>query len=221
MVYAMGFKYHSIVSSGMVVKNSAQTITGNGTSHTINYPSGGSTGDRYILIGTASTGPTWTVPTGWTAISSVTGPSVISMERIQDGTEGSTFTFTSSVSVFFSCIVILVSGTDTTVAAQLSTTASSGTATTATPITISPAWGTAKNTLALVYYGLTTSGSKPTVFSSGYTAWQDDGTNNQQGALSVSGCAGIVNASSISPGAWTFNQSTAFAGRTIAIKGLV
>lgn len=208
--------------NAMVVKASAPTIINtSSTSHAVNMPSGGGTGDRYVMLVQANTGVNWTVPSGWTAISSVSGNSVASLEHIYDGTETSTVSLTTSSSVTLSAEIVLVSKTDTTVASQLSSTASSGSAsTTATPIAISPSWGTANNSFILIYYGLTGSATV-SAFPAGYTSWQADGSDDATSTFEVVGCAGVFNATTITPGGFTFSGSVNYAGRTIAIKGLV
>jgi len=104
----------------------------NGTAVVINKPTGTASGDVLVAFVGArnSSSVTCTAPAGWTSITSQARGSLgkaFAFYRVADGSEGSTFTFTLSISEAHSGGILALTGVDTANPINVSTTASSGT----------------------------------------------------------------------------------------------
>lgn len=182
-------------------------------------------GDLLIVTVEVRNAGTWTKPTGWTDISTLSqtggGGGVGKLNgfyKIADGSEGATTpTWTASISTTAIWQVIRVTSWHGTTPPEALT--SSGDASNADPPNLTPSWG-ADDTLWLAIAGHTAGSSAAfTAAPTNYTAFQNDGTSTGGSAVSLASATRNLNASSEDPGTFTAGGSNRFwTAATLAIR---
>lgn len=201
--------------------------TGFGTSVTsmaVNMPATVDSGDLLIALVEVRNAGTWTKPSGWndiTTLSQAGGGSVGKLNgfyKIADGTEdGGTATWTASVGTSAIWQVIRVTSWHGTTPPEAAT--ASGDVTSANPPTLSPSWGS-EDTLWLAVAGHAAASTAAfTAAPASYSGFQNDGASSGGGAVSLASSYRAVTASSEDPGTFTAGGSNRWwAAATIAIR---
>ncbi len=190
----------------------------NVTSHTVNLPTGISSGDLIIVMFSNDGDATVTFPSGWTnqlfSTASGTFNRFTVNYRIADGTEGSTITVTTSASEGSAHTTYRITGYTGT--PEASTPATSGGSTTPDPSSLTPSWG-ADDTLWLAVQG-----NNGNVSVTAYPTNYSNGINNRWAStngVGVGSAERTLNAASENPGTFTISASNSWVAATIGVRG--
>lgn len=194
------------------------------TSMPVNMPSSIASGDLLIAFVHVRNAGTWTLPSGWTDISTLSqggGGTVGKLNgfyKIAAGTEsGTTPTWTSSIGTTGEWQTYRVTGWHGTTPPEATTT--NGDASAANPPSLTPSWG-ADDTLWIALAGH--SAGSTAAWSAGpssYSGFQINGASSGGSAVSIASAYRQLNASSEDPGAYTVSGSNRFwSSGTIAIR---
>lgn len=195
------------------------------TSMPVNLPASIASGDLLIALIEERNNATFTAggatPTGWTALASQQGGGSAGnlriWYRIADGTEGSSATWTASITSTAVWQTYRITGWHGTTPPEVTTT--NGDATAANPPSLTPSWGAA-DTLWLAIAGHTAASTA--AWSAGptsYSGFQNDGASSGGSACSLASTYRQLNASSEDPGAFTVSGSNRFwTSATIGIR---
>lgn len=208
-----------------VVEARATSDGATGTSHTINLPSGITTGDLLIVVfGLDFTSATVTWPLGWTQIAEGTGDGANRGRgfvgyRVADGTEGytgtgDTISITTSASDESAAVSLRISahGQSNSVAPAIAN-SNGGGGDAVDPPNLAPAGGAAD--YLWIASRTSRNGSDVTVYPTNYT----NGTENSNtGAVSAATCERQLNASSEDPGAFSVDIGRPWSAFTIAVS---
>lgn len=189
----------------------------------VNLPASISAGDLLIAIVETRNNATFTsgTPAGWTALSSQQGGGsagyMRTFYRIANGSEGSTATWTASISTTAVWQTMKITGWDGTQAPEVLT--ANGDATSANPPSLTPSWGAA-DTLWIAMAGHTAiTATAFTAAPTNYSGFQCDGASSGGSACSLGFSYRQLNAGTEDPGAFTAGGSNRFwTAATIAIK---
>lgn len=195
----------------------------NSTSHPINLPTGIVSGDLLIVFFTVDGTPTvsgW--PSGWNAIfTPVANGTVVKTEgryKIADGTEGSTFTLTTSALERSAHTSYRITGWHGTTAPEAAA-ATPATSANPDPPSLSPSWG-AESTLWFAVAGYdngTLTINTTTGIPASYTNGRNDRSNSTAGV--GQGVARLqLNATPQNPGTFTISASEQWTAVTVAVR---
>lgn len=194
------------------------------TSMAVNMPATVNSGDLLIAIVSVRNAGTWTKPSGWNDIATLSqagGGSVGKTNgfyKIADGTEdGGTATWTASVGTSGAWQVIRITNWHGTTPPEAAT--ASGDATSANPPSLTPSWGAA-DTLWLAIAGhAAASAAAFTAAPTNYLGFANNGASSGGAAVSIASCYRELNATSEDPGTFTAGGSNRWwAAGTIAIR---
>lgn len=194
------------------------------TSMPVNLPASIVSGQLLIALVEVRNSGTWTKPTGWSDISTLSqtggGGGVGKLNgfyRIADGTEGSTATWTAGTSTTGIWQVLQINNWDGTAPPEATTT--SGDSSAANPPSESPSWGAANNLWIAVAGHAASTTAAWSAGPSGYDSFEDDGASSGGAAVSLATAVNYTSASSEDPGAFTVSGSNRFwAAATMAVK---
>lgn len=210
-----------------------QTSSGtnvSGTSHSLSYPSGVSSGDLLVGVVAARNGlngqtPGVSWPAGWTEIGEFNNtnnnvrPAVSVAYRVADGTESGSASITTAVSCWFAGVMYRITGADTTTNLPDVTGAFTGTGEFST--SLDPPSHTAAITddnlwLAAVSFNVLshTLSSYPTGYSNGQNT--RSGTSGNQGVM-VAAAEKTANAASDNPSAFAISAGALCGVATVAV----
>lgn len=194
------------------------------TSMPVNMPATVNAGDLLIALVEVRNAGTWTKPTGWSDISTLSqggGGSVGKLNgfyKIADGTEDSTTpTWTASVSTTGAWVTIRVSSWHGTTPPEATT--ASGDATNANPPSLTPSWG-AEDTLWLAIAANSATGDTTgfTAAPTNYSNLHSNGTSTGGSTCNVASSTRGLNATSDDPGTFTPSSNRFWASATIGIR---
>jgi hypothetical protein len=213
-----------------VATTNTSTTTTAGTSHTLNLPSGISSGDTLIAMlsgfyGSGSTPVDISWPSGWTeffeqdATTSTLHLAVAGAWRKADGTEGSSITVTTNLSVLAAHHSYRITGAadPTVLPPEAATIGYTDTSATIDPPSLSPTGG-AKDYLWLAVAGYRRSGRTMTGTPTNYTNLLDVNSGGTTAGTRLGSMRRQLNAASDDPGAFTLSgTSERRVGVTIAV----
>lgn len=194
------------------------------TSMPVVMPATVNSGDLLLSLVEVRNAGTWTPPSGWTAIATLSqagGGAVGKLDgfyKIAAGTEaGTTPTYTASTGTTAVWQTIRVTSWQGTTPPEAGT--SSGDATAADPPNLTPSWG-ADDTLWLAIAGhAAISAAAFTAAPTNYTGFQNNGASSGGSAASLASATRQLNAASENPGVFTAGGSNRFwAAATIAVR---
>lgn len=208
-------------SAGTPVATSFDTSV---TSMAVNMPATVTSGDLLIALVEVRNAGTWTKPTGWSDISTVSqagGGSVGKLNgfyKIADGTEGGgTATWTASTGTSAIWQVIRVTSWHGTTAPEGAT--ASGDATNANPPSLTPSWGAADDLwIAVAANAATGETTGFTAAPTNYTGLQSNGASTGGATCNVATATRQLNATSEDPGTFTPSSNRFWAAATIAVR---
>lgn len=195
------------------------------TSMPVNMPATVNSGDLLITLVSVRNAGTWTNPSGWDDISTLSqtggGGGVGKTNgfyKIADGTEaGTTPTWTASVATSAAWQTIRITNWHGTTPPEATTI--SGDATAANPPNLAPSWGTDDNLWIVVAGHAAVSAAAFTAAPTNYTGFANNGASSGGAAVSIASANRQLNASSEDPGAFTAGGSNRFwASGTIAVR---
>lgn len=204
----------------------AATATGFATSVTsmaVSLPASISAGDLLLAFVEVRNAGTWTKPTNWNDISTLSqagGGSVGKLNgfyKIADGTEGATATWTASTGTTAVWQVYKVTSWHGTTPPEAVT--ASGDVSSANPPSVTPSWG-ADDTLWMAVAGHTAASAAAfTAAPTNYSNFVNSGASSGGAAVSVASATRQLNASSEDPGTFTAGGSNRWwAAATIAVR---
>jgi hypothetical protein len=193
------------------------------TSMAVNMPATVDSGDLLIALVSVRNAGTWTKPTGWSDISTVSqagGGSVGKLNgfyKIADGTEaGTTPTWTASAGTSAAWVVLRITSWHGTTPPEGGT--ASGDATNANPPSFDPSGWASEDTLwiAVASNSATTGGF--TAAPTNYTNLHSNGASSGGAEVSVATATRELAATSDDPGTFTPNSNRFWAAATIAVR---
>ncbi|MEF3692027.1 MAG: hypothetical protein V3574_03165, partial [Candidatus Moraniibacteriota bacterium] len=195
---------------------------GNVTSHTVNLPSGISSGNLLIVSFSNDGSDTVTWPSGWTGLFSTangTANRLSAAYRIADGSEGTTITVTTSGSQGSAHTSYRITGHYSGAAPAVGTAATGSSVNPDSP-SLTPSWG-AEDTLWLSVYGWDSNASNSS-YPTNYSLGQVTNLYNQTVHGAGIASAGYnLNASSQDPGTATLSATETWVANTLAIRPMV
>lgn len=208
-------------SSGTPIKTQFATSV---TSMAVNMPSVVNNGDLLIAVVEVRNAGTWTKPSGWndiTTISQLGGGSVGKLNgfyKIADGTEGGgTATWTASTGTTGIWQVLRVTDWHGTTPPEALT--ASGDASSANPPSLTPSWGAEDNLYLVIAGHAAASTAAFTAAPTNYLGFQNDGASSGGAAVSIASAYRQLAASPEDPGVFTAGGSNRWwASATIAIR---
>lgn len=195
--------------------------TSSGTTHTVNLPTGISSGNLLITLFTFTVNTTVTWPSGWNSIINAGGICGISQIRykIADGTEGSTMNLTVGSGGESAHHTYRITNWDGVTPPEGASVGSGGGTLTPNPPSLSPSWGAADNlwiAAMMPAFYTTTLTSYPTNYSNGLN-------NNSSGGAGcrLSSARRQLNTATEDPGNFTITASPSSPwsyAMTVAVK---
>jgi hypothetical protein len=194
------------------------------TSMPVNMPATINSGDLLVTLVSVRNAGTWTKPSGWsdiTTISQAGGGSVGKLNgfyKISDGTEaGTTPTWTASTGTTGAWLSIRVTSWHGTTPPEALT--ASGDATNANPPSVTPSWG-ADDTLWLAIASNSATGDTTgfTAAPTNYLALRSNGASSGGSTCNVASSTRELNATSEDPGTFTPSSNRFWAAANIAIR---
>lgn len=194
------------------------------TSMAVTMPATVNSGDLLIALVEVRNAGTWTKPTGWSDISTVSqggGGSVGKLNgfyKIADGTEGgTTATWIASTGTTAIWQVIRVTGWHGTTPPEGAT--ASGDATNANPPSLTPSWGAA-DTLWIAVAGNAATGETTgfTAAPTNYTGLQSNGASSGGSTTNTATATRQLNAVSEDPGTFTPSSNRFWTAATISVR---
>lgn len=194
------------------------------TSMAVNMPATVNSGDLLIALVEVRNSGTWTKPTNWNDISTISqvgGGSVGKLNgfyKIADGTEGGgTATWTAGTSTTAIWQTIRVTSWHGTTPPEATT--ASGDSTNANPPSESPSWGSDDN-LWIAVAGNAATGETTgfTAAPTNYGSLQSNGASSGGSSVNVATATRQLTAASDDPGNFTPNNNRFWAAATIAIR---
>lgn len=194
------------------------------TSMPVTMPATVNSGDLLIAVVHVRNAGTWTKPSGWSDISTVSqagGGSVGKLNgfyKIAAGTEaGTTPTWTASTGTTAEWQCIRVTSWHGTTPPEGAT--ASGDATSANPPSLTPSWG-ADDTLWIAIAGNSATGETTgfTAAPTNYTGLQSNGTSSGGSSVNIASATRQLNATSEDPGTFTPSSNRFWAAANIATR---
>lgn len=194
------------------------------TSMPVTMPATVNSGDLLISLVEVRNAGTWTKPTGWNDIATISqagGGSVGKLNgfyKISDGTEaGTTPTWTASVSTTGEWQTIRVTSWHGTTPPEATT--ASGDGTNANPPSLTPSWGSA-DTLWIAVAGNSATGDTTgfTAAPTNYGSLQSYGTSSGGSTCNIATATRQLAASSDDPGTFTPSSNRFWTSATIGVK---
>ena len=224
ITFFIGLSSASLASAAFptIAASNSGNSGGNATSHTVNLPTGISSGNLLIVSFSNDGSATVTWPSGWTQLfSTVNGTNnILSVAyRIADGSEGTTITVGTSGNESSAHTSYRITGHDSSTAPAYGTAATDSSAN-PNPPSLTPAWGAA-DTLWLSVYGWdsnATNSSYPTNYTLGQVT---NLYNHQRQGTGIASAGYNLNASSQDPGTATLSVTKAWVANTLAIRPFV
>lgn len=192
------------------------------TSMSVNLPSSISAGDLLIAsVETRNNATFATPPTGWTALASQQGGGSAGYLRfwykIATGSEGSTASWTASISTTAVWQTFRVTSWHGTTPPEITT--SNGDSSAANPPSLTPSWGTVDTLWFAIAGHAAVSAAAFTAAPTNYSGFQNNGASSGGSAVSIANSYRQLNAASEDPGAFTAGGSNRFwAAATVAIR---
>lgn len=194
------------------------------TSMPVTMPATVNSGDLLIAVVEVRNAGTWTKPTGWNDIATLSqagGGAAGKLDgfyKIADGTEaGTTPTWTASTGSTGIWQTIRVTSWHGTTPVEAVT--ASGDATSANPPSVTPSWGIDDTLWVAVAGHAAVSAAAFTAAPTNYTGFQNNGASSGGSAVSIASATRQLNASSEDPGTFTAGGSNRFwAAATIAVR---
>lgn len=194
------------------------------TSMPVTMPATVNSGDLLIALVEVRTAGTWTKPTGWSDITTVSqagGGSVGKLNgfyKIADGTEaGTTPTWTASTGTSAAWLTMRVTTWHGTTPPEGAT--ASGDATNANPPTLSPSWGSAENLFIAVAANAATGDTTGfTAAPTNYINLHSNGASSGGATANVASSTRQLTAVSDDPGTFTPSSNRFWAAANIAVR---
>ena len=196
-----------------IVETTNNGTTADGTSHTVNLPTGIVSGNLLLAMFSLSTPATATWPAGWTELYDTASAGTLmgsGAYRVADGGEGASITVTTSIGGEGSYNTYRISGQHASSAPEVGTSAT-GSSTTPDPPAVTPTWGSADTLwFAVMHHDFCTVTTAPTNYTNLLA---------QDGATPVTASARrALAAADENPGGFTVSAADAWVAQTCAVR---
>jgi len=197
----------------------ATTFASSVTSMAVSLPASIASGDLLIAhVGVRNAG-TWTLPSGWVALTEQAGGGAVGemgvWYKIATGSEGASATWTTNTATTAAWQVRKITGWHGTTPPEL--TATSGDAVAVNPPSRTASWGAA-DTLWLAVVGSSANTMSFTAAPTNYTSLTTTTASTGGGASNAGSAVRQLNAASEDPGTFTTSTNRWWAAATIAVR---